>query len=128
MKLDQETLDRINAVRVQHEFLTFLVLEEEIIVGIVQNETQKIMMIYNLEKLKEEDARARFLRYGDEWWWQSNQCVPIDSFIGTRFDPYKSILTGYPKKSIRAIIGPSFNLSDQYLKRVKKKKIEIIRS
>lgn len=128
MKLDQETLDRIHAARAQHEFLTFLVLEDEIVVGIVQNETQKIMMIYNLEKIKEDDARARFITYGDEWWWQSNQRIPIDSFIGPRFDQYKAVLTGYPKKSIRATIGPSFNLSDQYLKRIKKKKIEIIRN
>jgi hypothetical protein len=128
MDLDQDTLDKINIIRAQHEFLTFLVLEHEIVFGIIQNETQKIMMLYNIEKLRDLKQRERFLRFGDEWWWESNQQIPIDSYIGNRFDEFRQILIGYPKKSVINQIGPTFNLSEQYLKRIKKKKIEILRA
>lgn len=127
MELDQVVRDRINIARKQHEFLSFLILEHEVIVGIIQNETQKIVMIYNMAKIKDQETQSKFLAYGDEWWWQSNQRIPINSFIGTRFDYFRPILVGYPKKSIIDRVGPTFNISEQYLKRIKKKKIELIK-
>lgn len=126
MKIEQDTLKRIEQTRLAHEYLTFLVLENEIIVGIIQNETQKMMMIYNLEKLRDQKLQKEFLSYGDEWWWGSSRLIPVDSFIGKRFDAYREILIGYPKKSVKEVIGPTFNMGEQYLKRIKKRKIEII--
>lgn len=125
--LDQETLHRIEETRKQHPFLTFLVMEtNEIKVGIVQNETMKLMMFYDFEKIRNEEERKEFLELADEWWWGSNQSIPVNAFCGDRFDKFQSALSGYPKKSIRHPIGPTFSLQNQYLRRIKKKKIELI--
>lgn len=128
MKLDTETLKRIEETRKKYEFLTFLILENDIVMGIVQNETPKLVMIYQLDRIRDQKLRELFLRFGDEWWWGSNQSVPVNTFIGQRFEAFQTCLGGYPKKAITKIIGPTFNLADKYLKRVKKKRVEIINS
>lgn len=125
--IDEDTRTKIEETRAKHEFLTFLIMETgEVKVGIIQNENMKMVMLYDFEKIREASDRKRFLEYGDEWWWGSNQSVPVDNFIGDDFDCYHAALTGYPKKSISQLIGPSFSIQEQYLKRIKKKKIEII--
>lgn len=125
--IDDVTKTKIEETRAKHEFLTFLIMDsDEVKVGIIQNENMKMIMLYDFEKIRGKEFRKRFLDYGDEWWWGSNQSVPVDSFIGDDFDCYHPALTGYPKKSINQIIGPTFSIQEQYLKRIKKKKIEII--
>lgn len=125
--LDEKTLSKIEETRAKYEFLTFLVMDNDNIkVGVVQNESLKLMMFYEFDKIRDESAKKRFLEHTDEWWWGSNQTVPVDSFIGEDFDEFRNILTVYPKKSIKEVIGPTFSLQEQYLKRVKKKRIEIV--
>lgn len=126
MSLDEETLKEIEATRTKYEFMTFVVLKDDIIVGIVQNETPKILMIYQFDMLKTTDEKEVFLQFGDEWWWGSNHSVPINLFIGDRFEQFEYCLRGYPKKPIEDMIGPTFSLADRYLRRVRKKKIEIV--
>ena len=125
--LDEETLTRIEETRKQHAFLTFLVMEDnDIKVGVVQNENMKIIMFYDFEKIRSEDDKKAFLELADEWWWGSNQSVPVNAFNGDAFDRFQPALSGYPKKSIKHTIGPTFSLQNQYLRRIKKKKIEIL--
>jgi len=126
MILDEEYQKRIDETRKLYEFLTFLILNDDVIVGIIQNETPKIYMLYQLDEIRDVELREQFLQYGDEWWWGSNQSVPINSFIGRRFDVFESCLKGYSKKSVQQIIGPTFNLAEKYLKRVKKKRVDIL--
>ena len=125
--LDEETLARIEETRKQHAFLTFLIMESgDIKVGVVQNENMKIIMFYDFEKIRNADDKKAFLDMSDDWWWGSNQSVPVNAFNGDDFDRFQHALIGYPKKSIQHTIGPTFSLQNQYLRRIKKKKIEII--
>jgi len=125
--LDSDTRTQIEETRAEHEFLTFLVLTSgEVKVGIVQNESPKMVLFYDYEKIRNKDYQKLFLQLGDTWWWGSNQALPVDSYIGEDFEVFGDALTGYPKKSIDEIVGPSLSLQEQYLKRVKKKKIEIV--
>ena len=126
MILDDKVLNDITQTRQRYEFLSFIVVDQDVICGIVQNEMPKLMMIYRLDEIREQKMRERFLRYGDEWWWESNQSIPINSFIGHRFDVFEGCLRGYAKKSIEHMIGPTFNFAERYLKRVKKKRIDIL--
>jgi len=125
--LDSDTRAQIEETRAEHEFLTFLVLSSgEVRVGIIQNESPKVVQFYDYEKIRNKNHQKLFLELGDSWWWGSNQALPVDSFIGEEFDIFSPALTGYPKKSIEEIHGPTISLQEQYLKRVKKKKIEIV--
>jgi hypothetical protein len=126
MELDEYTLCCIEETRKNYEFLTFVIFEKDIVVGIIQNETPKVLMIYQFDMIKTPEDKRIFLQYGDDWWWGSNMSIPINLFIGERFSIFESCLKGYPRKSIRELIGPTFSLSDRYLRRVRKKKIELI--
>lgn len=126
MELDQDMLDLIESTRTKYEFMTFVVLKDDIVVGIVQNETPKILMVYQFDLLKTTQEKELFLQYGDAWWWGSNHSVPINLFIGDRFEPFEYCLRGYPRKPIEKLIGPTFSLTERYLRRVRKKKIEIV--
>lgn len=122
-----ELREKIEKTRAKYEFLTFLIMENgQIRVGVVQNENLKVMMLYDFEKIKNEWSKKEFLKIADEWWWGSGQTIPVNAFAGDRFDQFDHILTGYPKKSVAEVIGPTFSLQNRYLKRIKKKKIEII--
>lgn len=130
--LDSDIKDSITSVREKYKFLTALVVEDEkgnqdVRVGIVQNETQKVIHFFDIEKIRDETLRTRFLEYGDQWWWEASQRLPIDAFIGPEFSVFRELaLVGYPKKSITEHIGPTLNLNDLYGKRIKKKKIDIL--
>lgn len=128
MELDKDIVQDIEKTRLKYDFLTFLVLEDDIIVGIVQNETPKLMMVYQLDAIRDPHHKETFLKYADEWWWESNRTVPINSFIGRRFDMFEACLKGYSKKSVLKVIGPTFNLAERYLKRIKKKRIDIMKN
>lgn len=126
MNLDEETQKNINELRTKYEFLTFVFFKDDMVYGIVQNETPKILMIYEFGLLRSPEEQARFLQFGDEWWWGSNHSVPVNLFIGDRFEAFDYALRGYPRKPIEAMIGPTFSLADRYLRRVRKKRIEVV--
>lgn len=126
MTIDEQTLEDIEDTRAKYEFMTFVVMKEDIVVGIVQNETPKILMIYQFDILHTTEEKEQFLQWGDEWWWGSNHSVPINLFIGDRFDAFAYCLRGYPRKPVEQLIGPTFSLAERYLRRVRKKRIEIL--
>jgi hypothetical protein len=123
--IDAQTLEEIEETRKKYEFMTFVMLKDDIVVGIVQNETPKILMIYQFDLIRTTEEKEQFLQFGDEWWWGSNHSIPINLFIGDRFENFEYALRGYPRKPIDSLIGPTFSLAERYLRRVKKKKIEI---
>lgn len=124
--MDEQTLKEIEDTRSKYEFMTFVVMKDDIVVGIVQNETPKVLMIYQFDLLRTTEEKELFLHYGDEWWWESNHAVPINLYIGDRFEVFEYVLRGYPRKPIEGIIGPTFSLAERYLRRIRKKRIEIV--
>jgi hypothetical protein len=126
MNLDEDTIKAIEETRTKYEFMTFVVMKDDFVCGIVQNETPKVLMLYQFDLLKTDDEKEKFLRFGDEWWWGSNHSVPVNLFIGDPFEAFEYCLRGYPRKPIETMIGPTFSLADRYLRRVRKKKIEIM--
>jgi hypothetical protein len=126
MILAEDTLKEIEVIRTKYEFMTFVIFKDDMIYGIVQNETPKILMVYQFDLLRTDEEKKGFLDFGNEWWWGSNHSVPINLFIGDRFELFEYALRGYPKKPIETMIGPTFSLADRYLRRVRKKRIEIV--
>ena len=127
MEIDLETEKKITETRTKSPFLTYLVMASgEVKVGIIQNETQRHINFYDLSKIKETPQQRRFMEFGDRWWWDSGQTIPINFFIGMGFDEFQESLIGLPKKSVDKVIGPSFSLSALYMKRIKKRRVEIL--
>lgn len=120
---------RIEETRAQHEFLTFLILTDEVDwkCGVVQNSTNRFITFYDLAKIRDKKAMTRFMKLAEKWWWESGMSLPIDAFIGREFDEFKEILSTLPKKSLGSEpIGPAYSITEHYLKRVKKRRIELV--
>jgi len=117
---------QMKETRTKSPFLTYLLMATgEIRVGIVQNETQRHINFYDLSKIRETGQQKKFMEFGDKWWWESGKSIPINFFIGIPFDEFQESLVGLSKKSVDQVIGPSFSLSALYMKRIKKRRIEI---
>lgn len=118
--------EHLKELRDRFPFLTYIQYNKIEIVGIVQNVTTQFMMVYEYDKIRGEDLRKQFLEAGEKWWYESNASIPIDIFIGRKFDMFRHALHGYAKKSIEFTDGPQVNLEEAFSKRIKKKRVELV--
>ena len=125
--LPQNVQEQIARARSRHPFLSFLLMQnDDLLSGVVQNMTAKVVSFYDFDRIPDEVHRRDFLTLADQWWWGSSHTIPVNFFIGRPFDKFQSCLVGHPKKAISEIIGPTFSLADNYLKRIKMKRVEIL--
>lgn len=96
-------------------------------VGIVINQDQYVTSIYNYEGLHTEDERKIFLELGEIWWWESNRTIPISIFLKKEMEPYKYSILTMNTKDVTVIFGPTINLHNMAVKRVKRKMIQLVR-
>lgn len=114
-------------MRRHYPFLTYLEYSDTQIIGIVQNVTTQFVMIFDYGELKTDDERREFLKLGERWWYESNTKVPIDVFLGEKFDQFRPTLRGYSRREAKEIIGPMINLAEMYNRRIKKRRIEFMK-
>lgn len=124
----EENIEFINNTKEEFKFFTFVYFNDnKTTFGVVQNDTPKVLMFYDFLKLKNEDDKKEFIKFCEFWWYQSGQTLPINIFIGREFDKFNYILCGYTKKSfVKEPEGPIFSLNNIYLKKAKKKRIDLI--
>jgi len=121
--------DNIAQLREKHEFLTFILLDDdtEWKCGIVQNINKKFLTFYDMDKIQTKSLLTKFISYADKWWWESGLLLPIDCFIGQEFDIFQHAINIFPIKSLaNDPIGPVYSITDNYLTRVRKRKIDLI--
>lgn len=119
----------IKETREKYEFLTFLITKdtEEWRCGVVQNSNTRFITFYDIAKIRDEKLQKQFIELADKWWWESGQSLPIDCFIGPGFDVFQEALITIPKKTLSCDpIGPIYSITDQYLKRVKKRRVDLV--
>lgn len=127
--ISSELEQRIKETRERHEFLTFLILSDgtEWRCGVVQNSNNRFITFYDLAKIREEKSQNRFMTHADRWWWESGLALPIDAFIGKSFDEFQHALCTIPRKMLsQDPIGPTYSITEHYLKRVKKRRVELV--
>lgn len=112
----------------QFPFIACLVTEKGgEVVGIVQNVDQSFVNIYEYDRIRSQDSRRRFLELGERWWYESNRIIPVNVFIGRKFDEFQQVLIGHSRKSITESAGHCVNLHETYGRRVKKRRVELVR-
>jgi len=127
--ITDELMQQISEVRKKHEYLTFLIIKnaDKWKCGVIQNSNNRFITYYDLEKIREEETRNLFLKFADKWWWESGNAIPIDCFIGRPFDIFQDSLTTIARKTLSMDpIGPVYSITEHYLKRVKKRKIDLV--
>jgi hypothetical protein len=96
-------------------------------VGIVCNQDQYITTMLVYEHLKSEDEKQLLLELGEIWWWESNRMIPINIFLRKEISILKYAMMTMNSKDVRVVIGPTVNLNNLIIKRVKRKSVQLIK-
>jgi hypothetical protein len=96
-------------------------------VGIISNQDQYVTCMYIYEQLKTVEHKQLLLTLGEVWWWESNRMIPINIFLRKEIEPLRYALMSMNTKDTRISIGPTVNLNNLALKRVKRKSVQLIR-
>jgi hypothetical protein len=108
-----------------YPFMSYIRIGSEVTVGIIQNMTSTTVHVFDFDRIKGDDAKRRFVELGSRWWYGSNTSVPIDVFLGEKFDEFRPALVGYPKRGIDDLVGFSFSLREGG-KRIKRRRVEFL--
>ena len=121
MKLD------IEAIKDKYPFLSLVKVRKTEEVGIIQNADLKVLSMYCFDYVPKSLIND-FLNNGTEWWWESNRKLPINIFIGKKFDKFKIALKTFSSKDCTVEFGPVTRLSDLTKdKRIRRKTIQLVR-
>ena len=96
-------------------------------VGIIINQDQFVTSMYVYTDLKTDLERKRFLEIGDTWWWESNRLIPINIFLRKDVEPFKYCIVTMNSKDVKVSIGPTVNLNNMSIKRIKRKNVQLVK-
>jgi hypothetical protein len=109
-------------------FLTVISYLKQEYVGIVQNADNVFLNLYVLSQNFTDDQKKEFLECGEIWWWSSNRTIPINIFLGKRFEPFKPSLKVFVRKECNVLHGPVIDLNNLLNKRIKRRTITLVKS
>lgn len=110
----------------KYPFLSLVTYGGQEYVGIVQNQDDTVLSMYDYSKLPDE-LKGIFLELGDVWWWESNRTIPINLFLKKDFVKFAAILITFNIKDTEVIKGPSVSIADLAKKRSKRRNIQLVR-
>lgn len=96
-------------------------------VGIIINQDQFVTSMYVYTDLRSNEERQRFLELGDTWWWESNRMIPINIFLRKDVEQFKYCIVTMNSKDVKVSIGPTVNLNNMAIKRVKRKNVQLVK-
>lgn len=96
-------------------------------VGIVINQDQYVTSIYDYQQIKTEEERKLFLEMGEAWWWESNRIIPISIFMKNEMERFRYCIMTMNTKDVNIVLGPTVNLHNIAIKRVKRKMIQLVK-
>jgi hypothetical protein len=109
-------------------FLSGIKCNELEIVGIIINQNESVLSIYDFAAILNESERQLFLELGEQWWWESNRKIPINIFLKGELDHYRRYIKTINSKDVELLFGPIVNLNEIAEKRVKRKSIQLVRN
>jgi len=119
-------MENIETIQDQFPFLSCIQYHTTESICIIQNSDEKFISFYDLNMLKTEDDRKRFLDMGDIWWWESNRILPISIFIGLPMREFRYCLRTIARKDTEIIFGPCISLKTIVKKRIKRRQISLV--
>ena len=108
-------------------FISVINYGEDEYVGIIINQDQFVTSFYDLNAIKTSEEKQLFLVIGEVWWWESNRQFPISIFCREQIQPFHYAIKTFNRKDARVILGPTVNLMNLTLKRVKRKSVQLVR-
>jgi len=108
-------------------FLAIISYCGEEYVGIIQNSDGQFINFYDFQAIRDDEMKTHFLRMGEQWWWGSNRLIPINLFLKEDFAMFKPCLRTFSNKDIKIIAGHMVSLHSFFIKRVKKRSIQLVK-
>lgn len=96
-------------------------------IGIIINQDQYVTSMYVYTNIKDEIARKNFLGLGEVWWWESNRMIPINIFLKNELTIFRYCIMTMNTKDVNVTLGPTVNLNNLNLRRVKRKSVQLVR-
>lgn len=96
-------------------------------VGIVINQDTNVTSMYVYNKLHTDEEKKTLLELGEVWWWESNRLIPISIFLREELIPFKYAILTMNTKDVKITIGPTIDLSNLSIKRIKRKSVQLVR-
>ena len=96
-------------------------------VGIVINQDQYVTSMYVYTNIRSAKEQQSFLELGDAWWWESNRLIPISIFMRDEIAPFKYTIMTMNSKDVKITVGPTINLNNMAIKRVKRKSVQLVK-
>jgi len=111
----------------KYPFITLCLYASTEYVGIVQNRDDNITTIYDFGTIADMEMKRRYLELANVWWWESNRSIPINIFLKTDWEPFRSSLRTFTNKDLEILHGPICSLSEIARKKSKRKSITLVR-
>ena len=111
----------------KYPFITLCVYATTEYLGIIQNQDETITTIYDFSSIRDLDTKKKFLELANVWWWESNRSIPINIFLKSEWDPFKTYLRTFVNKDLEILHGPVCSLADISSKKSKRKSITLVR-
>jgi len=96
-------------------------------VGIIAKQDQYITSMYVYTALRSEESKKKLLELGDAWWWESNRMIPINIFLRKEIEGLNYAMMTMNSKDVKITIGPTVNISNLAIRRVKRKNVQLVR-
>jgi hypothetical protein len=110
----------------KYPFITLCVYATQEYVGIIQNQDEIITTIYDFGSIQDGDSKKKFLELANIWWWESNRSIPINIFLKSDWEPFKSSLRTFVNKDLEILHGPVCSLLEISKKKSKRKSITLV--
>tara|TARA_B110000908_G_scaffold169608_1_gene227114 strand:+ start:2703 stop:3074 length:372 start_codon:yes stop_codon:yes gene_type:complete len=96
-------------------------------VGIIINQDQYVTSMYVYTDIRSLAEQQLFLNLGEAWWWESNRLIPINIFMRGELEHFKYCIITMNSKDVKVSVGPTVNLNNMSIKRVKRKNVQLIK-
>lgn len=110
----------------KYPFLSLVTYGGAEYVGIVQNQDDTVLSMYDYTKIPDE-LKSVFLELGDVWWWESNRMIPINLFLKKDFAKFAGILITFNIRDTEVVRGPSVSIAELAKKRSKRRNIQLVK-
>jgi hypothetical protein len=111
----------------KYPFITLCMYANIEYIGIIQNQDDSITTIYDFGSIQRLEEKKLFLELANVWWWESNRSIPINIFLKTEWEPFRSYLRTFTNKDLKILHGPICSLSEMARKKSKRKSITLVR-
>ena len=116
-----------NEIQEKYPFISVVTYGGNEYVGIIVNQDQNVTTMLNYGYLRSVEDKRYLLRIGEVWWMESNRLIPITIFCRSEVNRIKYCQMSMNSKDVKVVLGPTVNLNNLHVKRVKRKSVQLIR-